>query len=46
MEGKLRSVEYLVDKGADVDLKNERGETALRLALQHERFEVAKLLLK
>jgi ankyrin repeat protein len=42
--GNLAVVQYLLDSGADVTLKNASGETALTLALKNGQRQVAVLL--
>jgi len=44
-EGDLKQVQELVDKGADVDAKNDYGKTALMEAADKGHLEVVKLLL-
>lgn len=45
MAGDLAQVERLINTGAAVDEKNTSGETALLLAVKHDRTEIAKALI-
>lgn len=44
-EGRSKSVELLIQYGADVNLENKQGETALTTATHEKKINVAKLLL-
>jgi len=44
--GNLRMVQFLIDRGANVNLKSQTGETPLALAVQKRFFDVAQLLIE
>jgi len=44
--GDLRRLEYLVQKGEDIQAKNAEGKTLLHLACQHSQPEIADCILK
>jgi ankyrin repeat protein len=46
MFGQQKAVTYFLDAGADINAQNSVGDTALILALQYNRFETAKVLIK
>lgn len=44
-QGDLAAVQQLLDEGADLDARNEQGETALHLATRHENLSLMRLLI-
>lgn len=45
-EGNLEMVEYLIDQGADVLLKNKNGQTAIDIATQEGQDDIKRYLLR
>jgi ankyrin repeat protein len=42
-EGHYKTVELLLDRGADITLKNSQDQTALQIALEKDRMDIAQL---
>ncbi len=42
--GSLDIIKFLIEKGADVNAKNEAGETALKIAKENKNEKIIKLL--
>lgn len=43
--GHSNVVKYLLENGADINKRNNRGDTAMHFAARHDHFEIVKILL-
>lgn len=43
--GNLKIVKYLIDNGADVNVQDSNGYTAIRIAIQYQKFDIVKYLI-
>ena len=47
INSRLKIVQFLIDKGADIEVKDDyEGRTALKLAITHNRFDIVKILVE